>query len=227
MKQKSNWAYSCYVLQLSSIVYHLRPSTIVVHWADTPGRSKYVERFGEAIVVNKASVNGEDTHEKDQVASTEKDVPYLHRNIIYNQERIKNKVYCSLIYGALLHLASPRNVGHQFPKLILLAEKASGWRDLHKQFFTYCLLLWKDMSHLWRPSFSPWEVRWVTKKKACLDMGLWLWNASPESMTGPFTSFQFWVKIFLSISRGLLSVLHCPYFKSLWIVSCVAHKFNK
>lgn len=42
-----------------------------------PGRAKEVEWFGEAVIVDEASVHGEYAHEQDQVAPTEKGVPDL------------------------------------------------------------------------------------------------------------------------------------------------------
>lgn len=56
---------------------HLLPSAIFKHGDDMPGRAKDVERFGEAVIVDEASVHGEYAHEQDQVASTEKRVPDL------------------------------------------------------------------------------------------------------------------------------------------------------
>lgn len=42
-----------------------------------PGRAKDIERFGEAVIVDKAGVHGEYAHEQDQVAPTEEGVPDL------------------------------------------------------------------------------------------------------------------------------------------------------
>lgn len=42
-----------------------------------PGRAKDVERLGEAVIVDEASVHGEYAHEQDQVAPTKKGVPDL------------------------------------------------------------------------------------------------------------------------------------------------------
>lgn len=42
-----------------------------------PGRAKDVERFGEAVIVDEASVHGEYAHEQDQIAPAEKSVPDL------------------------------------------------------------------------------------------------------------------------------------------------------
>lgn len=42
-----------------------------------PGRTKEVEWFGEAVIVDEASVHGEYAHEQDEVAPTEKGVPDL------------------------------------------------------------------------------------------------------------------------------------------------------
>lgn len=42
-----------------------------------PGRAKEVEWFGEAVIVDEASVHGEYAHEQDQVAPAEKGVPDL------------------------------------------------------------------------------------------------------------------------------------------------------
>lgn len=42
-----------------------------------PGRTKEVEWFGEAVIVDEASVHGEYAHEQDQVAPAEKGVPDL------------------------------------------------------------------------------------------------------------------------------------------------------
>lgn len=42
-----------------------------------PGRTKEVECFGEAVIVDEASVHGEYAHEQDQVAPAEKGVPDL------------------------------------------------------------------------------------------------------------------------------------------------------
>lgn len=42
-----------------------------------PGRTKEVEWFGEAVIVDEASVHGEYAHEQDQVAPAEKRVPDL------------------------------------------------------------------------------------------------------------------------------------------------------
>lgn len=42
-----------------------------------PGRTEEVEWFGEAVIVDEASVHGEYAHEQDQVAPTEKGIPDL------------------------------------------------------------------------------------------------------------------------------------------------------
>lgn len=56
---------------------YLLPSAIFKHGVDTPWRAKDVEWFGEAVIVDEASVHGEYAHEQDQVAPAEKGVPDL------------------------------------------------------------------------------------------------------------------------------------------------------
>lgn len=56
---------------------NLLPRAISEHGLDTPRRAEDVERLGEAVVVNQARVNGEDTHEQDEIAPIEESVPDL------------------------------------------------------------------------------------------------------------------------------------------------------
>lgn len=63
--------------QLFPTFSHLLPSAIFKHGNDVPGRAKDIERFGEAVIVDKAGVHGEYAHEQDQVAPTEEGVPDL------------------------------------------------------------------------------------------------------------------------------------------------------
>lgn len=56
---------------------HLLPSIIFKHGDDMPRRAKDVERFGEAVIVDEASIYGEYAHEQDQVTPAEEGVPDL------------------------------------------------------------------------------------------------------------------------------------------------------
>lgn len=56
---------------------NLLPCAISEHGPDTPRRAKDVESLGEAIVVNKTRVNGEDAHEEDEIAPVEEGIPDL------------------------------------------------------------------------------------------------------------------------------------------------------
>ena len=56
---------------------NLPPCAISEHGLDTPGRAEDVQRLGEAVVVDQARVDGEDAHEKDEVAPMEEGVPNL------------------------------------------------------------------------------------------------------------------------------------------------------
>lgn len=54
-----------------------RPLLIGKHGLDAPARAEYVERLGEAVVVNQPGVDGEQPHHQDDVASAEEGRPYL------------------------------------------------------------------------------------------------------------------------------------------------------
>ena len=42
-----------------------------------PRRAKYIQRLGEHIVVDKPGINGEESHQQDDVATAEDDAEYL------------------------------------------------------------------------------------------------------------------------------------------------------
>ncbi len=54
-----------------------RPLLIREHSLDAPARAKYIERFGETVVVNQPGVDGEKPHHEDDVTSAEERRPYL------------------------------------------------------------------------------------------------------------------------------------------------------
>lgn len=56
---------------------NLLPRAISEHRLDTPRGSKDVKRFGEAVIVDQAGVDGEYAHEQDQVTPIEEGVPDL------------------------------------------------------------------------------------------------------------------------------------------------------
>lgn len=47
------------------------------HWPYAPGRSKDIERLGKAIIVDEASVDGEHTHQQNNVPSAEHHAKHL------------------------------------------------------------------------------------------------------------------------------------------------------
>lgn len=60
-----------------SLSVNLLPCAISEHGLDTPRRAEDVESLGEAVVVNQTRVNGEDSHEQDEIAPVEESVPDL------------------------------------------------------------------------------------------------------------------------------------------------------
>lgn len=64
---------------LSEVMIDLRPvgSFGTKHGPDTPSRAKHIERFREAVVVNDSSVDGEDPHQKYDVATGKHHVEHL------------------------------------------------------------------------------------------------------------------------------------------------------
>lgn len=54
-----------------------RPVGFIEHGPDAPGGAEHVEGFGEAVVVDEASVGGEQPHQQDDVATTEHHVEHL------------------------------------------------------------------------------------------------------------------------------------------------------
>jgi len=47
------------------------------HGPDTPTRAEHVQGLGEAVVVNDASVDGKDPHQKDDIATSKHHVEHL------------------------------------------------------------------------------------------------------------------------------------------------------
>lgn len=62
-------------------VANLRPvgSFGAEHGPNAPSRAEHVEGFGEAVVVNDASVDGKQAHQQDDVAAGKDHVEHLHR----------------------------------------------------------------------------------------------------------------------------------------------------
>lgn len=56
---------------------NLPPRAISEHGLDTPGGAEDVQRLGEAVIIDQARIDGEDAHEKDEVAPMEEGVPNL------------------------------------------------------------------------------------------------------------------------------------------------------
>lgn len=56
---------------------NLLPRAVSEHRLDAPRGAKDVKRFGEAVVVDQAGIDGEDAHEQNQVAPIEEGVPDL------------------------------------------------------------------------------------------------------------------------------------------------------
>lgn len=63
----------------SQSVADLRPvgSFAAEHGTNAPSRAKHVEGFGEAVVVNDASVDGKEAHQQDDVATGKDHVEHL------------------------------------------------------------------------------------------------------------------------------------------------------
>lgn len=63
----------------SEVMIDLRPvgSFGTKHGPDTPSRAEHIERFREAVVVNDSSVDGEDPHQKYDVATGKYHVEHL------------------------------------------------------------------------------------------------------------------------------------------------------
>lgn len=57
------------------------------HGPNAPSRAKHIEGFGEAVVVNDASVDGKQAHQQDDVATGKDHVEHLQRQkaVLYHQ----------------------------------------------------------------------------------------------------------------------------------------------
>lgn len=55
----------------------LLPYVFFKHWADVPGGAEGNEGFAEALVVNGSGVDGEQTHEQNQIPSSKHHLPDL------------------------------------------------------------------------------------------------------------------------------------------------------
>lgn len=64
------------------VMNNIRPLLTGEHGLDAPARAEDVERFGEAIVVNEARVDGEEPHHENNVAPVEEGCPYLQRSFL-------------------------------------------------------------------------------------------------------------------------------------------------
>lgn len=86
---------------ISDYQWHLRPvasCSSVEHGPDTPARAEQVEGLGEAVVVNDPSVDWEDSHQQDDVASCKHHAEHLPQNnqweIIWNPKGYSKKKSC-------------------------------------------------------------------------------------------------------------------------------------
>lgn len=60
----------------------------VEHGPDTPAGAKHIQRLGEAVVVNDPGVDGEDSHEQDDVAAGKHHAEHLPQKSARQQECI-------------------------------------------------------------------------------------------------------------------------------------------
>lgn len=60
----------------------LLPYVFFKHWADVPGRAEGGEAFAEALVVNGSRVDGEQSHQQNQIPSTEHHPPDLTHKVV-------------------------------------------------------------------------------------------------------------------------------------------------
>lgn len=59
------------------LLCNLRPIISIEHWPYAPGWPEDIKRLGKAIIVDEASVDGEDTHQQNNVPATEHSAEHL------------------------------------------------------------------------------------------------------------------------------------------------------
>ena len=72
---------------------HLRPvasHSSVKHWPDAPARAEHVEGLGEAVVVNDARVDREDSHQQDYVAPCKHHAEHLPQSRRKTRQHIQD-----------------------------------------------------------------------------------------------------------------------------------------
>lgn len=70
------------------------------HGPDAPSRAKHIQWFGEAVIVNDASVDREDPHQEDDVTTSKHHVKHLHR---HKKNCVLNMCTVGLNRGSFYH----------------------------------------------------------------------------------------------------------------------------
>lgn len=76
------------------------------HGPNTPSRTEHVERFGEAVVVNDAGVDGKNPHQQDDVATSKHHVEHLQRHETTSGYLKRYVFFCVHSYLDTKHLLS-------------------------------------------------------------------------------------------------------------------------